>query len=89
MLRELEKVIMETDDVVLSTDVGNIAAVANGYSHFKRPQSYLAPMTFGNCGYALPVVMGAKVADPSRPCIAYTGDGSFGMSINELMTCQR
>lgn len=80
---------METDDVVLSTDVGNIAAVANGYSHFKRPQSYLAPMTFGNCGYALPVVMGAKVADPSRPCIAYTGDGSFGMSINELMTCQR
>jgi sulfoacetaldehyde acetyltransferase len=33
--------------------------------------------------------MGAKVADPSRPCIAYAGDGSFGMSINELMTCHR
>ena len=46
-------------------------------------------MTFGNCGYSLPVTMGAKVADPSRPCIAYAGDGSFGMSVNELMTCHR
>lgn len=89
MLRELEKVTMETDNVVISTDVGNISAVANGYTQFKRPQSYLAPMTFGNCGYSLPVTMGAKVADPSRPCIAYAGDGSFGMSINELMTCHR
>jgi len=89
MLRELEKVIMETDDVVVGTDVGNISAVANGYAHFKRPQSYLAPMTFGNCGYSLPAIMGAKVAAPERPCIAYSGDGSFGMRINELMTCHR
>lgn len=89
MLRELEKVVMETDNVVVGTDVGNISAVANGYSHFKKPNSYLAPMTFGNCGYSLPTIMGAKVADPSRPCIAYSGDGSFGMSINELMTCHR
>lgn len=37
MLRELEKVIMETDDVVVGTDVGNISAVANGYCNFKRP----------------------------------------------------
>ena len=46
-------------------------------------------MTFGNCGYSLPAIMGAKVAAPERPCIAYSGDGSFGMSINELMTCHR
>jgi hypothetical protein len=32
LLRELEKVIMETDDVVIGTDVGNISAVANGYT---------------------------------------------------------
>jgi hypothetical protein len=37
MLRELEKVIGETENVVLSTDIGNISAVANGYAHFKRP----------------------------------------------------
>ena len=37
MLRELEKVVMETENVVVSTDVGNISAVANGYTQFKRP----------------------------------------------------
>ena len=37
LLRELEKVIMETEDVVLGTDIGNISAVANGYAHFKKP----------------------------------------------------
>ena len=64
MLRELEKVIQEMDDVVLGTDIGNISAVANGYVNFKKPRSFLAPMTFGNCGYSLPAVMGAKVAAP-------------------------
>jgi len=89
LMKELEKVVMETEDVVVGTDIGNICAVANGYSHFRKPRSFLAPMTFGNCGYSLPVVMGAKVAAPHRPCIAYVGDGAFGMSINELMTCHR
>jgi len=89
VLREIEKVVMDTDDVVVGTDIGNINAVANGYLHFKRNQSFLAPMTFGNCGYSLPTIMGAKVADPSRPCIAMAGDGAFGMSVNELMTCAR
>lgn len=89
VLREMEKVINETDDVVVGTDIGNISAVANGYMNFKRPNSYLAPMTFGNCGYSLPVIMGAKVGDPSRPCISLAGDGAFGMSIPELMTCVR
>jgi sulfoacetaldehyde acetyltransferase len=89
MLREMEKVLNETEGAVVSTDIGNVAAVANAYLHFKRPQSMLAPMTFGNCGYALPAVMGAKVADPSRPCIALAGDGAFGMSVPELMTCAR
>ena len=32
LLRELEKIVMETDDVVVGTDVGNISAVANGYT---------------------------------------------------------
>ena len=89
VLRELEKVIMDTDDVVVATDTGNIDAVASGYLHFKRNQSFLAPMLYGNCGYSLPAVMGAKVADPSRPCIAMAGDGAFGMSMPEIMTCVR
>jgi sulfoacetaldehyde acetyltransferase len=33
--------------------------------------------------------MGAKVARPDRPAIAYVGDGAWGMSIAETMTCVR
>ena len=46
-------------------------------------------MMFGNCGYAFPTAMGAKVAAPERPAIAYVGDGAWGMSLTEVMTCVR
>ena len=48
-----------------------------------------AAMSFGNCGYAFPTIIGAKVAAPSRPAIAYVGDGAWGMSFGELQTCVR
>ena len=46
-------------------------------------------MAFGNCGYAFPTAMGAKVASPDRPAIAYVGDGAWGMILAEVMTCVR
>ena len=33
--------------------------------------------------------MGAKLAAPERPSIAYVGDGAWGMSLNEMLTCVR
>src|SRR5437764_15359811 len=48
-----------------------------------------AAMSFGNCGYAVPVVCGAKVASAERPAFAYVGDGAWGISSNELLTCVR
>jgi sulfoacetaldehyde acetyltransferase len=86
-LRELEKA-MPTDAIV-ATDIGNICSVSNSYLRFERPNSFLAAMSFGNCGYAFPTAMGAKVAAPDRPCVAYVGDGAWGMSLTEVMTCVR
>ena len=87
VLRELEKAMPA--DVMVSTDIGNINSVANSYLRFERPRSFLAPMSFGNCGYALPTVIGAKAAAPERPAVAYAGDGAWGMSMAELMTAVR
>jgi sulfoacetaldehyde acetyltransferase len=86
-LRELEKALPE--DAVVSTDIGNICSVANSYLRFERPNSFLAAMSFGNCGYAFPTAMGAKVAAPERPAVAYVGDGAWGMSLAEVLTCVR
>ena len=87
VLRELEKAM--PDDVMVSTDIGNINSVANSYLRFEKPRSFLAPMSFGNCGYALPTVIGAKAAAPGRPAVAYAGDGAWCMSMSELMTAVR
>jgi len=87
VLRELEKAM--PDDAMVATDIGNSCSVSNGYLRFKHARSYLAAMTFGNCGYAFPAAMGAKVARPDRFACAYVGDGAWGMSLNEVLTCVR
>ncbi len=74
---------------MVSTDIGNICSVSNSYLRFDRPRSMFAAMSFGNCGYAFPTIIGAKVAAPDRPAIAYVGDGAWGMSFGEIQTCVR
>ena len=87
VLRSLEQAMPA--DAMVSTDIGNICSVANSYLRFERPRSMFAAMSFGNCGYAFPVICGAKVASPERPAFAYVGDGAWGISFNELLTCVR
>ena len=48
-------------DAMVSTDIGNICSVSNSYLRFDKPGSFFAAMSFGNCGYAFPCAMGAKV----------------------------
>jgi sulfoacetaldehyde acetyltransferase len=87
VLRELERAMPPR--AMVSTDIGNINSVANSYLRFEEPRSFFAPMSFGNCGYALPTIIGAKVAAMDRPAISYAGDGAWGMSMSEIMTCVR
>jgi sulfoacetaldehyde acetyltransferase len=78
VLRELEKAMPPR--AMVSTDIGNINSVANSYLRFEEPRSFFAPMSFGNCGYAFPTIIGAKAAAMDRPAISYAGDGAWGMS---------
>lgn len=87
MLRELEKAMPK--DAMVSTDIGNICSVSNSYLRFEQPRSMFAAMSFGNCGYAFPAIIGAKLAAPDRPAVAYVGDGAWAMSMGEILTCVR
>ena len=87
MLRELEKAM--PGEAMVSTDIGNICQIANSYLKFDRPRSMFGAMMFGNCGYAFPVMIGCKVGAPNRTAIAYVGDGAWGMSFGEILTCVR
>ncbi len=87
ILRVLEDAMPE--NAMVSTDIGNICSVSNSYLRFNQPRSFFAAMSFGNCGYALPAIIGAKTAAPKRPAIAYVGDGAWCMSFGEILTCVR
>ncbi len=86
-LRELARALPKGS--MVTTDIGNVCSVANSYLEFDEAPSFFAAMSFGNCGYAFPTAMGAKVAKPDRPAVAYVGDGAWGMSLNEVLTCVR
>ncbi len=87
VLRELEKAMPE--NAMVTTDIGNICSVSNSYLRFNQPNSFFAAMSFGNCGYAFPTAIGCKFGAPDRPAVAYVGDGAWGISFNELLTCVR
>jgi sulfoacetaldehyde acetyltransferase len=87
VLRELERALPA--DAMVSTDIGNICQIANSYLKFEQPRSMFGAMMFGNCGYAFPAMIGCKVGAPERTAIAYVGDGAWGMSFGEILTCVR
>jgi len=83
-LAELARALPE--DAIVTSDIGNICSVANAYLKPTRPRSFLPALGFGNCGFAYPAALGAKVAAPDRPVLAIIGDGAWGMSLHEVMT---
>lgn len=76
-------------DCVVTTDIGNISSVANSYLRFENPRRFLAAMSYGNCGYSYPTALGAKLARPDLPVVAFIGDGAWGMSLAEVLTAAR
>jgi sulfoacetaldehyde acetyltransferase len=76
-------------DFIMSSDIGNNCAIGNAYPTFENGRRYLSPGLFGPCGYGFPSILGAKIARPDIPCIGFSGDGAFGISMNEMTACGR
>ena len=76
-------------DVIISSDIGNNCAIGNAYPSFEVGRKYLAPGLFGPCGYGLPSIIGAKIAQRNTPVVGFAGDGAFGISMNEMTACGR
>ena len=76
-------------DAIISSDIGNNCAIGNAYPSFEEGRKYLAPGLFGPCGYGLPSIIGAKIAQRNTPVVGFAGDGAFGISMNEMTACGR
>lgn len=51
-----------------------------------EPRTFVFPMGLCTLGFALPVALGAKVAQPERDVLAVIGDGGFMIACQELAT---
>lgn len=52
-------------------------------------RTVIAPRGHGPMGYALPAAIGASIAHPEIPVVAFTADGGFAMCCGELETVSR
>lgn len=87
-LRELTGAIPR--DAVVTTDVGNTCSMCNSYLGGNGPHQFMAALSWGNCGIAYGVALGAKVGAKERPVFALQGDGAWGISgLSEVMTAVR
>ena len=74
----------EKDSIVV-TDVGQHQMWTAQRYPLKKPRTFLTSGGLGTMGYGLGAAVGAAVAS-GRRTVLFTGDGSFGMNLNELAT---
>lgn len=74
------------DDCVFSTGVGIHQMVTAQLITWTQPKQMVTSGSLGTMGVALGFVIGCKLANGKKMCIAVDGDGSFNMTFTELKT---
>ncbi len=74
------------EDTVVATDVGQHQMWTMQYYRFEKSHKLLTSGGLGTMGYGLGAAIGGCIANGRKRTVLFTGDGSFGMNLNELAT---
>ena len=73
------------ENTPVATDVGQHQMWAAQHLFFRRPRRFLSSGGLGTMGFGMGAAIGAQLA-VGEHAVLVTGDGSFGMNLNELAT---
>jgi acetolactate synthase-1/2/3 large subunit len=74
------------DETIVATDVGQHQMWTAQNWPFRAPRHMITSGGLGTMGFGLGAAIGSKIANPGNRVILITGDGSFRMNLNELLT---
>ncbi|MCB1744112.1 MAG: thiamine pyrophosphate-requiring protein [Gammaproteobacteria bacterium] len=88
VIDEINKAV-DHEQTVMTHDAGNPRDQIMPFYTASRPYGYIGWGKTTHLGYGIPLMMGAKQADPSKFCINFMGDLAFGHTGFEIETAVR
>ena len=73
------------DGTVIATDVGQHQMWTAQYITLDKPRKFVSSGGLGTMGFGMGAAIGAQMGSGEK-CVLITGDGSFGMNLNEMAT---
>lgn len=87
ILKEINK--YYNKDTIVATDVGQHQMWTGQYWNFNKSDEFITSGGLGTMGFGLGAAIGAQVGNPDKKTILVTGDGSFRMNCEELVTISK
>ena len=88
LVNEINKNI-DHENTIVTHDAGHPRDQMMPFITATSPGSYIGWGKSTHLGYGIPLMIGAKIAQPNKFCINFMGDGAFGMSGLDIETSQR
>jgi len=88
VVNEINKAV-DHENTILTHDAGNPRDQIMPFYHATAPRGYIGWGKTTHLGYGIPLMIGAKIADPDKICMNFMGDLAFGHTGLDIETAVR